>query len=451
MAALPDPRHRRLPALVAGALVVLLLAVATGVAVARAGRSARSSAPRAAAPPTMAGPAVPGTTATTTTVLPEPGYITEIKQQVAGLRGLAWKRPLAVAVVSKDELARRYRAGTERDAKPDRLAGDGDTFHLLHLVPRDVDYAKTVEDLYSGLVLGFYDPETKELVVGDSGGQVDAGTKVTLAHELDHALTDQWFDFGAATKALDDADREEEVDAYDALIEGDAKRLESVYADTYLSEEEQLAYALGGLGGGDDALAAKLAKTPKFLLDYLYFPYTSGLDFVKAEAATRGNAGVDDAYRRPPTSTEQILHPDLYAAAQGWTPPSLPDLATATTCQVTRRNALGEFKMEELLGSELGSSAATAAAAGWNGDAFETVRCGSALGMVERWQADSEAAATRLAAALARWGPAWSKGRASGGRFSGSAGTGRVVQSGARVDLVLADDAATADRLAGLS
>jgi hypothetical protein len=368
---------------------------------------------------------------------------------VAQLRGLAWKAPLAVEVVPKAELVRRFRSGTERDAHPDRLAGDGETFHLLHVLPRGYDYEKEVEDLFAGLVLGFYDPKTKELVVGDPGGEPDPGLKVTIAHELDHALTDQWFDFGGRDDTLDAADREEEIDALDALIEGDAKLLETRYADTYLTEDEQAAYVLGSLlGTGDDATAARVAQAPPFLLDYLYFPYTEGQKFVEAQAKGRGNAGVDDAYRHPPTSTEQIIHPDAYRAGVGWSPPQLPDIAAGTGCQAVRRSTLGEFKMGEVLKSQLGE-AATADARGWNGDSFQTVRCGRSLGMVDRWEADSEADAARVAQALTRWGGRWARsGAASGGRFSGPGGAGRVVQGGTRVDLVLGDDAATADRVA---
>jgi hypothetical protein len=431
--------------------VVVVLAAATISAGVRATRS-ESPARSKATPGTQPVPAPGSTQATTTTrpLPPEPAYVTTIKAQVSELRGLAWKAPLAVDVVSKTELARRYRAGVERDIKPDRLAGDGDAFTVLHLIPAGTDYAKTVEDLFAGLVLGFYDPETKELVVGDSGGELDPGTKVTLAHELDHALTDQWFDFGSRTKALDDADRQEELDAFDALIEGDAKLLEERFADKYLTEDEQLVYALGGLGGGgDDAAATAVARAPKFILDYLYFPYTQGLEFVRAQDAGRGFPGVDDAYRRPPTSTEQILHPDLYAAAQGWTPPDLPDLAPSTGCQVERRNSLGEFKMDEVLAGQLGGPAAEAAAAGWNGDVFVAVRCGAARGLVDRWQADSDAAAGRLSTALSRWARGWSRSSASaGGTFSGPGGSARILRDGARVDLVLAADSATADRLA---
>ncbi len=435
--------------MVAGILAAVLLGA--GLVVVAARRSGGSSpAPRRAGP---AGTEAPSSTAPSSPSQPsEPAYITTIKQQVADLRGLAWKSPLTVEVVSRRELSRRAQIANDRDRHPDRMDGDADSLRILHLIPADLDYTKTIDDLLSGVILGYYDPKTKELLVGDAGsGEVDGSTKVALAHELDHALTDQWFDFGASTQALDDADREEELSAASALIEGDAKFLESRFADRYLSEEEQASYALGGLGSADTDSAKKVMNTPRFILDSLYFPYSAGLDFVKAQSGDGPDvfAGINAAYRRPPTSTEQILHPETYATGQSPNPPALPDLAGATGCEARRRNVLGEFAMGELLASDLDEAKANAAAAGWNGDVFETVRCGTSLGLVERWQADTDTDAARLAGALAEWAPGWAKsGPPVDGRFSGPRGTGRIVRSGPVVDLILGADASTADRLA---
>ena len=430
------------------AAVVLAAGLVTAGVRATSDDPAKTATPGAAGAPAIgAGPttAGPPTTGTTRVLPPEPAFITEIRAAVAELRGLEWKEPLVVEVVSRDELVRRARAANERDRHPDRLAGDGDTYRLLKVIPRDLDYIKALDDLISGLILGFYDPETKELVVRDSGGQVDAQTKVTVAHELDHALTDQWFDFGTKTDALDKADRQEELEAFVALIEGDAKLLEQRYAAEHLTEEEQLGYVLGGLADGGADLSP-LLRLPPFMLEELYFPYTVGLEFAEHQADDDFE-GLDEAFRRPPVSTEQILHPERYDANQGWAPPPLPDVAAATSCQPVRRGTLGESTMGLVLDDRLTEAVARAAVVGWNGDSFQTVRCGAALGMVERWEADSPADAARLAQALDRWAADWAGSRVTGGRFSGRGGAGRLFHEGTRVDLVLADNAATADRL----
>jgi len=434
--------------------MVAVVVLAAGLVTVAVRRSSGSTPARRPPIPTAEGGS--STTSTSTTTVPagppEPGYITTIKQQVSELRGLAWKSPLKVEVVPRDEVARRAKIANDRDRRPERMAGDADTLRILHLIPADLDYTKTVDDLLSGVILGYYDPKTKELLVGDAGGgEIDGTTKVALAHELDHALTDQSFNFGSATQALDDSDREEEISAFGALIEGDAKFLEPRFVGKYLSEEEQLSYALGSLGSGVSGGSAQAASPPAYIRDSLYFPYDAGLAFVTAQAGGGPdvNAGIDAAYRNPPTSTEQILHPDKYAAGQRWALPDLADVAAATGCEARRRNSLGEFTMRELLDANLDASVADDAATGWNGDVFETVRCGSSLGLVERWQADTDADAVHLAAALADWAPGWARsGAPVDGRFSGPGGTGRILRSGSRVDLVLGADAPTADRVA---
>ncbi|MDQ6728304.1 MAG: hypothetical protein M3066_19400 [Actinomycetota bacterium] len=434
------------------ALVVVLIVAAVGVARVR---DARKLVSRAVA-------------ATTTTTAPAAGSATtvagdglsseqrqivdDVKAQVSAIRGLAWKRDLPVRVLSKDELAQKIRdldaaqAGKTRDA----MTADETVLKVLQLIPRSVDYVKTLDALFSGAVLGFYDDETRELYVGGGGaaGTIDVATRSVLAHELTHALTDQQFDFGAATRALDDQNRSEESAAFSAMIEGDAELVRTMWAQKNLTATER---AEAARGGSDDS--GIYARVPPYLVHSLRFPYDQGLAFVQARFQAGGFAAVDDAYRMPPVSTEQIIHPELYAAAQGWTAPMLPDLAAATGCGKVETGTLGEFDMSEVLARQLSAVDSRRAAAGWNGDGYSVVRCGAAVGLAERWQTDAPADAGRLVDALTRWSRGWSgSSRApdASGRFAGPNGAGRISQSPGRVDLVLADDVTTADRVGGV-
>jgi hypothetical protein len=376
----------------------------------------------------------------------EGATIERIRMQVAQVRGLTWKTRLDVRIVSKDELRRRLQETETRDARPERDRSDEALLKLLKLIPAGLDLQAAVHRLLADQVVGFYDPQTKLLFVARAtDGKLSADTQVTVAHELDHALTDQYFDFGAATRALEQADRAEELTAYTALIEGDAVLLQSLWAQRYLSNKSQgsLGAELTGPGPGD---------IPRYLRSSLVFPYTKGLDFTfERYRTTRNFAGVDAAWRRPPTSTEEILHPERYAAGQQWHAPALPDVAAATGCTPVRSGTLGEFDMREVLAEHLSELDADRAADDWAGDAFSFVRCGTAAGLVDRWTTDNDVGAGRLAAGLGRWAQAWAAGRPpdADGSFSGPGGAGRVVRNGAQVDLVLAADAPTARRLAG--
>ena len=374
--------------------------------------------------------------------------VDEMKGQVSAIRGLEWKASLPVRFLTKDQLSQRVREinAEEMAEHRDELAADESVLKLLQLIDKDVDYAKTLDSILAGGVLGFYDYEEKELFVGAADGPLTPAVKATLAHELAHALTDQHFDFGNRRKALEDEERTEESFAFSALIEGDAELVASMWQERHLSQRERAEAALGG-----SADSSTYARAPRYLLESLFFPYQSGQVFARSRHRAGGFAEVDKAYRNPPTSSEHIIHPETYAAGQTWSPPALPDVAAATGCGSVDSGTLGEFDMIQLLAGEISRTDANNAAAGWNGDAFRAVRCGAALGLADRWQADDAAAAGRLADALTRWARGWSgSNRApdADGRISGPTGSARVVRNGARVDLVLADDVTTADRVA---
>jgi len=374
--------------------------------------------------------------------------VEETKGQVAAIRGLEWKASLPVRFLTRDQLAARVRQinAEEMAEHRDELIADEAVLKLLKLIDKDVDYAKTIDSLLAGGVLGFYDYKTKELFVGGTDGPLGPAVRATLAHELTHGLTDQHFDFGRRRKALEDQERTEESFAFSALVEGDAELVTAMWQERHLSQRERAEAARGA-----SADATIYARAPRYLLESLFFPYQSGLAFATSRHRAGGFAELDNAYRNPPTSTEHILHPETYAAGQTWSPPALPDLAAATGCGSVDRGTLGQFDMVQLLAGQISRTDARSAVVGWNGDAFGAVRCGAALGLVDRWQADDAAAAGRLADALTRWARGWSgSNRApdAEGRVSGPTGSARIVRNGARVDLVLGDDVATADRLA---
>lgn len=440
---------------VAAALVVVLLLAGFGIARVRDARDKVDkvvTTTTTVAAATASSTTVPDTTPASDLTPAQAKIVDDIKAQVASIRGLAWKGSLPIKVVSKDALAQRVRElNAEEIAKHrDELTADETVLKLLQLIGKDVDYAKTIDSILAGGVLGFYDDEAKELYVGGgSADGMDAATKATLAHELTHALTDQQFDFSTKTHALDDQHRTEESAAFSALIEGDAEFTANLWQEQNLSARERQQAAQSGSA---EALKA-YAKAPQYLLESLFFPYQSGVAFVESRHRAGGFAEVDKAYRNPPTSTEHILHPETYASGQTWSSPALPDLAAATGCGKVDSGTLGEFDMIQLLSRELTTSDARGASAGWNGDAYGAVRCGSAVGLADRYQTDTPADAGRLADALARWARGWSgstRAADAQGRVTGSKGSARVVRNGGRIDIILADDVATADRLAGV-
>lgn len=450
----PDPtppNRRKLSPLLVAVLVVALLAVALA-AIALTGDDEEDVGGELGAPGAGAGAQGPPGEASSTTAPAPPipaaqkALFDQLMQQTAEVRGLQWKGPLNLRVLPRDELTRRLHAAIDRDEQPGRIAAEEARLKLLGLIPPDTNLDAALDAVYNASIGGFYDPKTKELfAVGDGGDDFDAFTKWTIVHEMTHALTDQVFNYGPATIALDEADRGEEYFAYSALLEGDASLTQRLWSEKHLSSEERLAAILGGAGGD----VGGLARVPRYVIESLFFPYEEGLAFVQGLHAGGGFAAVDAAYRSPPTSSEHILHPETYRAGQTWVPPAVPDVAAAASCTPVRAGTLGQYDMRELLDLHLSAGDAGRAAEGWNGDSYRVVRCGTALGMADRWETDAGADPARLVTALAQWAAGWSGGGRPGadGRFTGPNGAGRIVRSGTRVDIVLAQDADTMEKL----
>jgi hypothetical protein len=453
----PDspPRSRRLDPRVVGLFTALAVLAATAVAIALTRRdgsdharvASRSTTSTSSTATTASQPSSTSTAPAAALPPAQAKLIDEIRAQVAELRGLQWKTPLDVAIVPRNEFQQELKRVNDRDRHTDRQTGDGETYKLLKLIPRSLNYDKALEDLYGSAVVGFYDPKTKKLLIGaKDGGALDPAARLTIAHEMDHALTDQHFNFGDRTNALDIGDKQEELQGFIGLLEGDAKVMESLWSTKYLTAKERQTLT----SSGD---LTDFYRSPKYLRDSLLYPYTSGQAWaMRLYQQTRSWRLIDAAYADPPRSTEDVLHLDRYQAKprRGWSPPQLPPLTAGTGCAAVRSGTIGEFNMIELLDQNLTLNDAAVSADGWNGDAFQVVKCAAALAMVDRWEADDATAAGRLAEALGRWAREWSGGAPPGadGRFSGSSGSGRIVRNGTRVDLVLADDAPSADKVA---
>jgi len=141
--------------------------------------------------------------------------------------------------------------------------------------------------------------------------------------------------------------------------------LQRLWAQDNLSPDElnQL-----GQGGSTDS---KLFSAPMFIREQLLFPYGDGFNFVRRLYQTgRGYVAVDDAFKNPPDSTEQILHPEKYRTREKPVEVALPDLVAAMGpgWRKINSNVLGELDFRLILEQLTDTGRATRGSAGWGGD-----------------------------------------------------------------------------------
>src|SRR4051812_16466537 len=230
-----EPRRRGwlVPA-VAVFLAVLLVAGVGGGLLWRSA-SSESATPRITLPtlPTTTVPGAAGTTVAGGATALE-AFIPTAEAFVEQHRGLKFKQPVKVTLLDDAAFKKRLLA----DEKTDQAQVEKATkvLRALGLIQGNVDVGKAMEALLGDAVVGFYDPKTKELFV--RGAQPTPYVRQVLVHELTHALQDQHFAIDRPD--LDKAD-DERGDAFQALVEGDAVRIDTEYRESLSAEERQQA------------------------------------------------------------------------------------------------------------------------------------------------------------------------------------------------------------------
>jgi len=274
----------------------------------------------------------------------------EIARQVAGLRGLALKAPLQRGVLTRDEIGAKLKDRIGKEYTPDEVRVEARVLKRLGLLPADVDYEKLLLDLLMEQVAGFYDPFAAKLYIAD--WLPLEMQRPALAHEIEHALQDQHFDLKKfATPIKDDGDRQL---GHSALVEGDATAVMLEFqAQAMGLPADQLGelianmgkQLLSGIGGSN---TPQFDKAPPFVRETLMFPYLTGLLFIESVRRTQPWSKVDEIFKSPPESTEQVMHPDKYAAHEHpvkITPAPIPALGLR---KEVRRDVFGELVMKIL-------------------------------------------------------------------------------------------------------
>lgn len=326
---------------------------------------------------------VPGQTTTTGAPSTElDRAIAEIEAFVAKARRLPFKSQVKVTLL--DDAAFRARLKADSDLDKEELAKTTKVLRALDLIGPGVDLEKALDSLLGDAVLGFYDHEKDELVV--RGATLTPGVRQTLAHELTHALQDQHFELNRPE--LDDRDDEASL-AFSALVEGDARRIEGEYTRT-LSKAEQRQAERQTSGVDLDP------TIPEVLLDSLLFPYVSGPPFAARVAAAER---LDEAFRTPPTTTEQVLHPARYLA--GEQPRTVAE--PAADGPVFDRGVVGEFGLALIFGHDVPAEEARSAVAGWGGDRYVAWETGGRVCVRATFEMDTPRDADELTAALGSW------------------------------------------------
>ena len=319
------------------------------------------------------------------------------------VRGLTPKTPVNVRLLDPVSLRGTITQLSQAEIDAESLAGATETLQLLGALGPKQDLATIGRSQYNVNTAADYDPRSKMLFIRSSKAALTPLDRAVIAHEYTRALQDQYFgltalltDSGSAANHNSDA-----LLAREAVVEGDAFTTMLNYAATF-SRQDQVLF--------NQELQRSGPAETDFAHDRIGFPAMQGTTFVKAImlAAAKGKTGnaattasllaVNQALANPPSTTKQVLNPQLYLQHA---PPAAtmktPMVVLGTSWQELGSDVLGAFGISDLFSQHDTSStmqhAASQAAVSWQDDRWVVYQHDAASLMIWRAHFDSVAGA----------------------------------------------------------
>lgn len=379
------------------AVLALLGAVACGPGAAEAPPPVAAGAPAAepAAPPAeSAEPEASGSGAQADQV------VARALDLVSRLRELPAKGPVKGKTIDRAAMIEHVKRQIRTEVPADVVLAQAQMLFALGAVDEKFDYEGSLLTLMTSQLAGFYEPKDKTMYLAADLGDVERGA--TLAHELVHALQDQHYDLGRHVKYRDDAT--DEQSAIHALAEGDATSamLDQVLAARGMRAVDVADDLISVEARGAIEMAADTEAVPSIIKRSVVSPYVDGVIFVHWVRRRSGWKGVDEIWRRPPQSTEQILHPEKLLAREAPEKVPVPSAAPGGPKPELYHDVMGEQSIRLLFEEWMPRRSAITGASDWGGDRIAVFRDGDRYAVAWRVRYDSVAAARRGAAAFAR-------------------------------------------------
>lgn len=287
-----------------------------------------------------------------------------IQTDIEKLRNESFVHDVPVKLASKATLVEYMEDREKLETTPERERFLEECPKLLGLIPADMDLKAVTQAFLEKQIGGFYDPPTKTFFVMDNfTGEI---ARVIMAHEFVHALDDQHYDLDAISKKIgEDSDK---LLAFRAVCEGSGTLTMMQWQLGHMASIDKAA-----LAEFEEMTTGGMEDLPPFVWKPTLAAYLSGMNFLSKSAPRKSKAkkaeteasapkeGVEakettkestysqrlaSAFRDPPSSCEQILHPEKY-----WDPSKKdePKRVTFDTSKVPSGwKVLGEDTLGEL-------------------------------------------------------------------------------------------------------
>ena len=298
------------------------------------------------------------------------GQANQIARELTEISGMPLHHPVPCDFITKARINAFLEKRVKEVAKPGEIRAEELTLKKFGLAPPDFDLAKNTVDLLTEQAAAFYDYDRKKLFITET--TPSETQEPVLAHELSHALADQNYNLGKFVRQGRQSD--DGSTARLAVMEGQATWLMAEYLarknGQTLKGSPALVKAMSNLSDASGQFPV-YESAPLYLRQTLVFPYTKGMLFQNAVFERDGQAAFGEVFRKPPLSTQQIIHPEKYFDTVKPTDPDLPDPGLKHGYKGLVGGSLGELEHGILLEQFTGKQSADEIAPHWRGSNFE--------------------------------------------------------------------------------
>jgi len=350
-----------------------------------------------------------------------------IQFEISAIRGKAFKKDVPAEAQSSEDFGAMVEESIAKEMPGGKRDDVQEGLRRLGFLPPGFDMKSELADALKTQAAAYYDPKKKKFFNLFSD-MPPAFVEATAAHELVHALQDQYHDLDKWFDAHDDSKKigardDDRVLALRCVVEGEATFVQTIWqlehmmnakpaqatamaratmpmvaamdTDQLLKMVKQSNFAPEGSAMAKSMEAADHIEP--YVLAPLFAAYMSGAAFIGAVDVAGWDA-VDKLYDDPPLTTEQCLHPEKFTKKRDLpTPiafPTFPEIAAAGW-RDSDAAVHGELYLRVLLKKNgVDAAAAKKAAAGWDGDMYRAWRAAdgrTAVALATTWDTETDA------------------------------------------------------------
>jgi hypothetical protein len=299
--------------------------------------------------------------------------IDQMLRELGTISGLKPLHAIEYDLITRPQIRQFLDERIQEEIKPEELRAQELALKKLGFVPQDFDLKKMMVDLLTEQAAAFYDFRKKKLFVLDSAAP--AMQQIALVHEIAHALADQHFNLA---KFIDSGSKSDDsATARAAVMEGQATWLMSEYMARKSGQSLRTSPAILQFMARASTMSAGqfpvFDAAPLYLRESLLFPYAQGMLFQHAVIEKKDQAAFAEVFRRPPVSSQQILHPEKYFAGVAPADPKCPKVKAGERYDTLTEGTIGELDHEILLREHIGEEESKALAPKWTGGKYRVL------------------------------------------------------------------------------